>query len=337
MVFNETEQQEREYLQQTISNIEKVLRGINSSVKDHVETLKQHKEYLWTNKDIDPQEIRSMRESILNHHALGENAIARRKQLGSLLDIPYFGRIDFKEEEQDKVSAIYIGIHTFYDYEEKTNWIYDWRAPISAMFYDYELGQASYLAPLGEIAGQISLKRQFRIRKGIMEYMIESALTVHDEILQKELSSSTDDKMKNIVASIQREQNRIIRNEEASTLIIQGVAGSGKTSIALHRIAYLLYTLKGKLSAKDMLILSPNKVFADYISNVLPELGEESVPEISMEQILFNVLDGIFNYQNNFEQVTELLGNPHPEYIERILYHNLTLSFYILKIHISER
>jgi DNA helicase-2/ATP-dependent DNA helicase PcrA len=320
MVFNETEQQEKEYLQQTISSIKKVLREIDSSVNEHVETLKQHKDYLWSNKDIDPQEVRSMRESILNHLALGENVIARRKRLGKLLDIPYFGRIDFRENGLDKESAIYVGIHTFYDSQKKTNCIYDWRAPISAMFYDYELGQASYAAPSGTVVGQISLKRQYRIRNGLMEYMIESALTVHDEVLQKELSSSADDKMKNIVATIQREQNRIIRNEDATTLIIQGVAGSGKTSIALHRIAYLLYTLKGKLSAKDMLILSPNKVFANYISNVLPELGEETVPEISMEQILSNVLDGIFRYQNSFEQVTELLGNPCSEYIERIRY-----------------
>ena len=134
------------------------------------------------------------------------------------------------------------------------------------------------------------LKRQYRIQAGKMEFMIESALTVHDDILQKELSSNADDKMKNIVATIQREQNRIIRNEEARTLIIQGVAGSGKTSIALHRIAYLLYTFQG-VSSNDILIISPNKVFADYISNVLPELGEETVPETSMEQILSEVLN----------------------------------------------
>ncbi len=159
------------------------------------------------------------------------------------------------------------------------------------MFYDHELGEASYTSPTGEIYGKISLKRQYRIRKGRMEHMIESSLTVHDDIiLQKELSANADDKMKNIVTTIQREQNQIIRNEEAPVLIIQGVAGSGKTSIALHRIAYLLYTLKGNISSRDILIISPNKVFADYISNVLPELGEEIVPETSMEQILSELL-----------------------------------------------
>lgn len=188
------------------------------------------------------------------------------------------------------------------------------------MFYDYELGKAVYTSPTGEISGDISLKRQYRIRKGKMEYMIESSLTVHDEILQKELSSNADDKMRNIVTTIQREQNRIIRNEEAHVLIIQGVAGSGKTSIALHRIAYLLYTLKGNISSKDILIISPNKVFGDYISNVLPELGEESVPETSMEQILSGVLENKYKYQNFFEQVTELLEKTSSDFIERIKY-----------------
>ena len=188
------------------------------------------------------------------------------------------------------------------------------------MSYDYELGKAVYTSPTGEINGDISLKRQYRIRKGKMEYMIESSLTVHDEILQKELSSNADDKMKNIVTTIQREQNRIIRNEEAHVLIIQGVAGSGKTSIALHRIAYLLYTLKGNISSKDILIISPNKVFGDYISNVLPELGEESVPETSMEQILSGVLENKYKYQNFFEQITELLEKTSSDFIERIKY-----------------
>lgn len=174
------------------------------------------------------------------------------------------------------------------------------------------------------------LKRQYRIRKGKMEYMIESSLTIHDDILQKELSANTDDKMKNIVTTIQREQNRIIRNENARILIIQGVAGSGKTSIALHRIAYLLYTQKGNVSSKNILIISPNKVFGNYISNVLPELGEESVPETSMEYVLSEVLDNRYKYQNSYEQVTELLEKPTREFIERIKYKN---SFEFISLH----
>ena len=285
------------------------------------ETMAEYKDYIWSNKDIDPHEIRSMRESILNHFALGESVINKHKRLTKILAIPYFGRIDFLEKkENSKVMPIYIGIHTFYDPESRATLIHDWRAPVSSMFYDHELGEAGYRSPSGEIKGVISLKRQYRIRGGKMEFMIESALTVHDDILQKELSSNVDDKMKNIVATIQREQNQIIRNEDIRTLIIQGVAGSGKTSIALHRIAYLLYTFRDSISSKDILIISPNKVFSDYISNVLPELGEETVPETSMEQILSGVLEHKYKYQTYFGLVNELLEKPSSSLIDRIAY-----------------
>lgn len=321
MAFNQTEKQEKEYLKQIISFLKKVIGNTDASVKDHVDTLAEYKDYIWSNKDIDPHEIRSMRESILNHFALGESVINKHKRLTKILAIPYFGRIDFLEKkENSKVMPIYIGIHTFYDPESRATLIHDWRAPVSSMFYDHELGEAGYRSPSGEIKGVISLKRQYRIRGGKMEFMIESALTVHDDILQKELSSNADDKMKNIVATIQREQNRIIRNEDIRTLIIQGVAGSGKTSIALHRIAYLLYTFRDSISSKDILIVSPNKVFSDYISNVLPELGEETVPETSMEQILSGVLEHKYKYQTYFGLVNELLEKPSSSLINRIAY-----------------
>ena len=321
MAFNQTEKQEKEYLKQIISFLKKVIGNTDASVKDHVDTLAEYKDYIWSNKDIDPHEIRSMRESILNHFALGESVINKHKRLTKILAIPYFGRIDFLEKkENSKVMPIYIGIHTFYDPESRATLIHDWRAPVSSMFYDHELGEAGYRSPSGEIKGVISLKRQYRIRGGKMEFMIESALTVHDDILQKELSSNADDKMKNIVATIQREQNRIIRNEDIRTLIIQGVAGSGKTSIALHRIANLLYTFRDSISSKDILIISPNKVFSDYISNVLPELGEETVPETSMEQILSGVLEHKYKYQTYFGLVNELLEKPSSSLIDRIAY-----------------
>lgn len=321
MAFNQTEKQEKEYLKQIISFLKKVIGNTDASVKDHVDTLAEYKDYIWSNKDIDPHEIRSMRESILNHFALGESVINKHKRLTKILAIPYFGRIDFLEKkENSKVMPIYIGIHTFYDPKSRATLIHDWRAPVSSMFYDHELGEAGYRSPSGEIKGVISLKRQYRIRGGKMEFMIESALTVHDDILQKELSSNADDKMKNIVATIQREQNQIIRNEDIRTLIIQGVAGSGKTSIALHRIAYLLYTFRDSISSKDILIISPNKVFSDYISNVLPELGEETVPETSMEQILSGVLEHKYKYQTYFGLVNELLEKPSSSLIDRIAY-----------------
>lgn len=184
MIFNETEEQEKAYLQQVLNIINDTINSTDKSVKEHIDTLQEYKDYLWSNKDIDPHEIRSMRESILNHFARGENVIDKRNRLSKILDIPYFGRIDFKENgSSGKKLPAYIGIHTFYDFKNKRNLIYDWRSPISGMFYDYESGEATYSSPSGEVHGEISLKRQYRIRKGKMEYMIESSVTVHDDIL----------------------------------------------------------------------------------------------------------------------------------------------------------
>lgn len=151
-----------------------------------------------------------------------------------------------------------------------------------------------------------------------MEFMIENSVNIHDEVLQKELSKSADDKMKNIVATIQRDQNAVIRNETAKVMIIQGVAGSGKTSIALHRIAFLLYRFREEIAAKDILIISPNKVFADYISNILPELGEEQIPEMGMEELANDVLEDKYRFQSFFQQVSHLLDEHDESFIERI-------------------
>ncbi len=220
--------------------------------------------------------------------------------------------------QRSESEPVYIGIHSFHDDKENRNLIHDWRAPISGMFYDYELGRAGYEAPSGPKTGEITCKRQYRIHEGEMEMMLESGMHIRDDILQEELSRAADDKMKNIVATIQRDQNAIIRNETSPVLVIQGVAGSGKTSIALHRIAFLLYRYKESLTARDLLIISPNKVFADYISNVLPELGEETIPEMGIEALAMELLEGRFTFQSFFEQVNRLLQKPDEAFIARI-------------------
>ena len=137
MIFNKTEEQEKEYLRQIIGIINDTINNTDKSVKEHVDTLKEYKDYLWSNKDIDPHEIRSMRESILRHFASGEGVIHKRERLGKILDIPYFGRIDFRERKEGSATMpLYIGIHTFYDADQKMNLIYDWRAPISSIYYN---------------------------------------------------------------------------------------------------------------------------------------------------------------------------------------------------------
>ena len=178
---------------------------------------------------------------------------------------------------------IYIGLT--YLTKDNDNVIYDWRSPISSIFYDYESGAASYEAPGGIIKGYLHNKRQFTIEDAKIKRVFDSKINVQDEMLQEVLASKTDEYMKNIVNTIQTEQNAIIRNVKDKNLIVQGIAGSGKTSVALHRIAFLLYKIKN-LTSDKVLIFAPNKVFSEYISNVLPELGEENTKETTFSDFL---------------------------------------------------
>lgn len=196
---------------------------------------------------------------------------------------PYFARVDFIPQQSADEQKIYIGFSHIA--EDKQSLVFDWRAPISSMYYDYDVGTAEYEAPDGVVKGEITLKRQFGISGGKLNYYIDTDQNINDEILQQVLSKNSSTKMKEIVASIQREQNAIIREEKYKTILVQGVAGSGKTSIALHRAGWLLYKRRGELSSNDILILSPSNLFSSYVSEVLPELGEENVIETTFSHI----------------------------------------------------
>lgn len=318
-MINGTEQEERIYLEEIKERLSLALHRVANRVREHSEELRQNKQYIYEHQHgLDEADMVAADQSINRMVNTGEGAVERRRKLMKLVSSPYFGRIDFKSNNDSKETLVYVGLATFTDETIRQNLIYDWRAPISSMFYDFELGDAEYETPSGKVKGAISLKRQYKIREGVMEFMIENGVSILDEVLQRELSKSADDKMKNIVATIQRDQNTVIRNETASVMIIQGVAGSGKTSIALHRIAFLLYRFRETIKAKDILILSPNKVFSDYISNVLPELGEEHIPETGMEELANELLEKKYPFQTFFQQVASLLEHPHPEFIERI-------------------
>ncbi|EJX2683765.1 AAA family ATPase [Clostridioides difficile] len=255
------------------------------------------KMYMVKNRgEIDPHEMFQNEQGLKQIDNYGAFMVKVRDKINKIKDSPYFARIDFRLKDMYDESKYYIGRFAF-DYEDELI-ILDWRSPIASMFYDYEIGKAGYDAPIGWVDGEITRKRQFKIKNGKLEYALESSINIQDDILQKELSHTSDEKMKSIISTIQKEQNQIIRNDKADTLIIQGVAGSGKTSIALHRIAFLLYRFKDKISANNVIILSPNKVFGDYISNVLPELGEEPLCELSFENIAEVQLDRVINFES---------------------------------------
>jgi DNA helicase II / ATP-dependent DNA helicase PcrA len=318
-MFNLMEIDERAYLGKVLEKLGGALEKIERKITNYSKEILEIKRYMYENlTQFDSAEKAANRIAVDENVNFGEGAIKERAKLQKLIKSPYFGRIDFAYTNNPIGQTFYIGVYGFSDSHAADNLIFDWRSPISSMFYDFEIGSAFYVAPMGKIEGTLTLKRQYRIRQSEMEYMIESSLNIGDEILQKELSQNSDDKMKNIVATIQREQNAIIRNEAAKILIIQGAAGSGKTSIALHRVAFLLYRFKGTLTSKDILIISPNKVFGSYISNVLPELGEESILEISFENIAASMIEKKFKFQTFFQQVESLLDNESPETIARI-------------------
>ncbi|MFO7722360.1 MAG: 3'-5' exonuclease [Bacteroidales bacterium] len=317
--INPTEADEKEYLGEIILKLDATIDYADRSVNAHAADVKEITAYLWEHKEsMDRMEKFSVGNSIRRTAITGESVKAKKERMMKLKASPYFGRIDFTQQGKENPLAVYIGLYAFYDPEVNELLIHDWRAPISGMFYDFDTGEAAYESPSGQVAGKITLKRQFRIRRGVMEFMIESDMSIHDDILQKELSLASDDRMKTIVATIQREQNSIIRNELAPVLIIQGVAGSGKTSIALHRIAFLLYRFKQTLTADEVLIISPNKVFADYISTVLPELGEESIPEKSMETLAAELLEHRYRFRTFHQQVNRLVEKEDAELARRI-------------------
>ncbi|MCW6092398.1 AAA family ATPase [Clostridium sporogenes] len=225
----------------------------------------------------------------------------------NMISSPYFARMDFKEDGIENVEKCYIGISNLVN-EDFDFIIYDWRAPISSMFYDYEIGNAYYKCPDGIINGKISMKRQYKISNGKIDYMFDSNIKIDDEVLQDILGKSSDNKMKAIVTTIQREQNKAIRNEKYKNLIVQGPAGSGKTSVALHRIAYLLYKHRDIITAKNIVIFSPNNIFNDYISNVLPQLGEDNMLQTTFKEYMHKVLEDIDSKEDYCEMMENIFG-----------------------------
>ena len=266
-------------------------------------------EYYWENyTEMDQYGYENFdnQQALLHQINANEQQLHLRKRFRKMLDSPFFGRVDFIFEGEEEPEIFYIGEEAGH-----TPLVYDWRAPVSGLFYDYDKGPASYEAPLGIIQGEIVSKWQYKIKKGKMVYQFESDVKIDDEILMAELGSGGSVALKNIVRTIQKEQNAIIRNTKDKIMVIQGAAGSGKTSIALHRIAYLLYHDRKNLKSSNILILSPNSIFSDYISHILPELGEENIKEMSFDLFAYRQLkDTVFDCEDRYDQIERSLTLP---------------------------
>ena len=334
MTINKNEyQKEKEYLENVKKLADLCISNVNVQIDKQKKEIFEIKQYIWNDcKSLSDLEY----GNLLNDTDAKVNwTNSRIKQMIKYQHIkqnPYFGRIDFKTE--DEVIKVYVGIYGF-NYENR-NYIFDWRAPISNLFYDYGIGKAKYEAPIGTINGDIILRRQYKIENGTIERIIESEININDEMLQEVLSNNSSDKMKNIVTTIQKEQNEIIRDTSNKYMIIQGVAGSGKTSVALHRIAYLLYKEKN-LSYSNILIFSPNDIFTEYISDVLPELGERNVLNTTFNDLLEQYLKKfakLEKFSDFLEKVYE--NNIKPNYI----FDRNELDYFIqdyIKSHIFHR
>lgn len=249
------------------------------------------------------QQAEFLAERELTHHHRDKALQILRK----LKDSPYFARVDFTPDDTNETTPIYIGIAGLSNETEDDYLIYDWRAPISSMYYDFSPGPAEYASMEKIISGTMDLKRQFIIRHGELQSMFDTNVAIGDELLKEVLGNNASDKMKNIVATIQKEQNQIIRNVKNNYLIVQGVAGSGKTSVALQRAAYLLYHYKEELNNDNMLLFSPNPLFSSYIASVLPDLGETSIQQLTFQAYVEKRLGKHLTMESPFSQMEYLL------------------------------
>ena len=277
-------ERERNYLNKTISLIRKKISKLGQELFDDDSKVLEFKKLIWdTHTEMDPNEMRSMMAESDLQVSIMQSKGNYLQRLFRIQNKPYFGSIRFKEEGSEEEDNIYIGITHV---EDKLDYyVHDWRSPICSMFYDYETGPASYKAPSGIIKGNIIKKRQYIIEDAELKHIFDNDLNISDSLLQEVLAEESSDKMKNIVNTIQEEQNKVIRNIEDKNLIVEGIAGSGKTSVALHRIAFLLYRIPN-LTSSNVVVFTPNKVFSEYISNVLPELGEDNTYDMTFYDLL---------------------------------------------------
>ena len=284
------------YLEHVTRKLKERIKNVSDTIQEVQKDIEGMHDYYWENyteMDQYGYEDFDNRRALLTQIQANEENLIMLQRMKKMLDSPFFGSVEFLYADEEEPEEFYIGIGNFAERTGSLPLIYDWRAPVSGLFYDYDKGAAAYNAPAGTMTGEILSKWQYKIRGGNMKYEFESDVKIDDDILKQELGSNGDVRLKNIVSTIQKEQNQIIRNTKDKILVIQGAAGSGKTSVALHRIAYLLYHDRDRLKSSNILILSPNSVFSDYISHILPELGEEQIREMSFDLFAYRELKDV--------------------------------------------
>lgn len=298
-------QLEQEHLNKTEKCLEKLIGNIDKILNGNKEFVEQMNRYIRENPNLDAKEISA---SLYDSQEKVESAfdmIKTKELLQRITKKPYFAKIKFVADG-DNLEDYYFGIKGIWD--DTGIYVVDWRTPIGSVYYDGNIGKCSYTAPAGVVEGELKYKRQFNIENGKMEYFFDSAISIDDDILQKALSKNTSNVMVNIVQTIQKEQNVVVRANKEINVVLDGVAGSGKTSIGMHRIAYLLFAYKNVLNNENILIISPNQLFTTYISSILPELGENNVKTLDLITILRLRLPSLTNCVNRNELVDDVLN-----------------------------
>ncbi|WP_432363078.1 RNA polymerase recycling motor HelD [Sporosarcina sp. UB5] len=327
--MNSISQQEQQRVDNVLEVITGRIRNLEEDTTRQRNEVVQIRKHFWDEVKVNVDTFDDYLETIIGlrqeaqalsvSQSTHRHASERLATLRRMKEVPYFGRIDFIEDGDTTTEQIYIGISTLTDDSGEDFLIYDWRAPISSVYYDYQPGDASYVTPSGTIHGKLEKKWQYLIRNGALQSMFDTSLTIGDEILQIVLGKGTDKHMHSIVATIQQEQNRIIRHDSGKLLIVHGPAGSGKTSAALQRIAYLLYKYRDSLNAEQIILFSPNTLFNSYVSNVLPELGEENMQQVTFQEYLNHRLRKNYKVENPYDQLEYVLTETDsPSYLTRI-------------------
>ncbi|QQE78332.1 RNA polymerase recycling motor HelD [Alicyclobacillus sp. SO9] len=322
-------QVEQERLRYVVEKVKGKIVALEPKVSGLAQQVTDIRKHFWEEVTVNtstPEDFEETFYSINQQHAVlaererGHGLLMKQwNDLNRLLPSPYFGRIDFHEDGLNATEQVYIGVSSFIEEDGLDFLVYDWRTPIANMYYDGSPGAAFYDAPSGRISGKMELKRQYQIQNGQLLHMFDASLTIGDELLQQVLGKGADPQMKSIVATIQREQNAIIRDVKSRMLIVQGAAGSGKTSAALQRVAFLLYKNRDTLNADQVILFSPNPIFNSYVSTVLPELGEENMQQATFQEYLEYELGASFALEDPFEQFEyEWTGRQTPGYEARL-------------------
>jgi DNA helicase II / ATP-dependent DNA helicase PcrA len=302
-------------------------------IKTVLEISKGNKEFFVENMkqafaDLDPSDSSAGYTNLLANATFLELAETELKRLESIIGKPYFSRINFTSSGDQKEEILYIGKASLFDRVEQKPIIVDWRSPIANVYYDGRLGDVTYEAYGETQSGFLSLKRQYEIEEGILKEIRDIDLTTHDELLQKSLSGKADNRLTEIVATIQNEQNEVIRASLKHPIIVQGAAGSGKTTIALHRISYFLYSFGYQFPPEKLMILAPNRLFIDYISAVLPELGVNKINQTTFIDFMKSCLGKkIKLFSPNTKLITLLEGNEKSKTLQWVSTYKGSLEF----------